>query len=57
MARRGAYVPLGLWDDPSDRATNYPMPLGSGFGQVAHVAASGEWEYVADIAEFVKTAL
>jgi hypothetical protein len=54
-ARRGAYVPLGLWDDPSDRAANYPMPLGAGFGQVAHIGASGEWQYVADIAAFVET--
>ena len=54
-ARRGAYVPLGLWDDPSDRAANYPMPLGAGFGQVAQIGASGEWQYVADIAAFVET--
>ena len=54
-ARRGAYVPLGLWDDPKDRAANYPMPLGAGFGRVAHIGASGEWRYVADIAGFVGT--
>ena len=54
-ARRGAYVPIGLWDDPSDRAANYPMPLGPGFGQVAQIGPSGEWQYVVDIAAFVES--
>ena len=54
-SRRGAYVPIGLWDDPNLRATaNYPA-LGAGFGQVARVRTSGEWEYVFDMAAYVAT--
>jgi hypothetical protein len=54
-SRRGAYVPIGLWDDPNLRATaNYPA-LGAGFGQVARIGTSGEWEYVFDMAAYVAT--
>jgi hypothetical protein len=54
-SRRGLYVPIGLWDDPNDRAANYPSPLATGFGQIVHVNASGTWDYVHDIAAFVAT--
>jgi hypothetical protein len=51
-SRRGAYVPVGLWDDPHHRADNYPPPFDTGFGQVARVAPSGDWDYVFDMAAF-----
>jgi hypothetical protein len=54
-ARRGAYVPIGLWDDPNHRAANYPPPFDTGFGQIARVAASGEWGYIFDMAAFIAT--
>jgi hypothetical protein len=54
-SRRGIYVPVGLWDDAKNRATNYPASIGAGFGQVIRVDASGEWEYVHDVAAFVVT--
>jgi hypothetical protein len=52
---RGGYVPIGLWDDPNQRAANYPTPLGGQFGQIVRVDASGGQQYVLDIAAFIAT--
>lgn len=48
LGRGGAYVVIGLGGDPDVRASLGPQ--GQLFGTVLHVAASGRWQVVADIA-------
>jgi hypothetical protein len=51
QGRGGAYVTIGLGDDP---AVLRPVlgPAGSLFGTLLHVAASGEWRVIADLAAY-----
>ena len=50
LGRGRALVTIGLQTDPANRE---PLgDAGAGLGQLVHVAASGEWRFVADIAAY-----
>ncbi|MEN3336494.1 MAG: hypothetical protein V7647_170 [Acidobacteriota bacterium] len=49
LGRGGAYISIGLESAPSTRDT---MPELASFGTLVHMAASGEWRVVSDIAQF-----
>jgi len=50
LGRGGAYVVIGLGGDPAFRNPATLGPQAHLFGTVLHVAASGRWQVVADIA-------
>lgn len=56
LGRGGAYVTIGLENDPALRdalvAQHPEFPDIAGLGQLVHVAASGEWRFIADIAAY-----
>jgi streptogramin lyase len=56
LGRGGAYVTIGLEDDPARRdtlAAQHPeFPELAGRGHLVHVAASGEWRFIADITAY-----
>jgi hypothetical protein len=50
LGRGGAFVTIGLRADPAVRSEL--GDAGAGLGQLLHVAASGEWRYIADVAAY-----
>jgi hypothetical protein len=48
----GAYVTIGFENDPMLRSNVPLIPKLTGFAALVHVAASGEWRFVADIGAF-----
>ena len=48
----GAYVTIGLENDPMVRSRVPLIPELAGFAALVHVAASGEWRFVADIGAY-----
>jgi hypothetical protein len=48
----GAYVTIGFENDPMIRTGVPLIPQLAGFAALVHVAASGEWRFVADIGAF-----
>ena len=48
----GAYVTIGFENDPMLRSNVPLIPELAGFAALVHVAASGEWRFVADIGAF-----
>ena len=48
----GAYVTIGFENDPMLRGKLPLIPELAGFAALVHVAASGEWRFVADIGAF-----
>jgi hypothetical protein len=50
LGRGGAYVTIGLRENPAFRAGF--GDAGAGLAQLVHVAASGEWRFIADIGTY-----
>src|SRR5439155_22172143 len=50
LGRGGAYVTIGLGADPARRAEL--GTAGAGFGQLVHLAASGNWRNIVDISAY-----
>jgi hypothetical protein len=48
----GAYVTIGFENDPMVRSSVPLIPELAGFAALVHVAASGEWRFVADIGAY-----
>ena len=52
LGRGNAYVTIGLEGDPQLRTMHPDLPELAGFGSLVHVSASGEWQFVSDVAQY-----